>query len=250
MSTKVKNSQLNSTGPYRVGQRTVSLCGKLLLLLAFCYSTGMAQESNEKTQPAPATSSVLVEKDKQPTIEETKKAIVQKNIFRPGRMLPFYVREVKPEILPSKKGPTKLDRPFKVIASEVIKDVPYVYLQFQNPLEVRPVTVGEVIQFTVKILEINPTYIRVKYDGKKVRIDVGVTSDDALERLKGYGEAAYTFKGITVTDEGAFALFQIKGRSRPVRVEVGDWLGNDQIINIKPDVVTVKLASGEEIFLP
>ena len=250
MITKTLNSKHISAGPHQAGQRTVSLWGRLFLLVLFCYVTGMAQDTNEKATPVPATSSTTTEKDKQPTIAEMKKAIVQKNIFRPGRILPFSTREVKPEILPSKKGPVKLDRPFKVIASESIKDVPHVYLQFPNPLEVRPVTVGEVIQFTVKILEIHPTYIRVTYDGKKVRIDVGETSDDALDRLNGYSEAAYTFKGITVTDEGAFALFQIKGRPRPVRVEVGDWLGNDQIIDIKSEVVTVRLAGGEEILLP
>ena len=49
-------------------------------------------------------------------------------------------------------------------------------------------------------------------------------------------------------DTGAF--FQIAGRPGLVRAEVGDWLGQDQIVAIEPGMVTVILENGEEIYIP
>ncbi len=189
-------------------------------------------------------------KVKEANVDQMKAAIIRKNIFRPGRVPPASIRETSPDLTMREMWPMSLDRPFRVIACDTINDISQVYLQFDNPLVVRPYKVGDVIQFIVTILEIKPTFIRCKYDNKKVRIDTGETSDDALTRLRGFDGRDYEFKGTTVTDDVAFAFFQIAGRPGLVRAEVGDWLGQDQIVAIEPGMVTVILENGEEIYIP
>ncbi|MCK5271024.1 MAG: hypothetical protein KAJ52_00545 [Sedimentisphaerales bacterium] len=189
-------------------------------------------------------------KAKATDVEWMKAAIIKKNIFKPERVPPLLSRETGPELLMREIWPMSLDRPFRVIACDTINDIPQVYLQFDNPPVVRSYKVKDVIQFTVTILEIKPTFIRCKYENKKVRIDKGETSDDALLRLRGFDGRDYEFKGTTVTDDVAFVFFQIDGLAGLVRAEVGDWLGQDQIVAIEPGMVTVRLENGEELYIP
>ena len=206
-----------------------------------------ADESKTKDNNSAQTETA---KTKANDVEQIKAAIIRKNIFQPGRVPPVLPRETGPELPIREIWPMSLDRPFRVIACDTINDISQVYLQFDNPPVVRPYKVGHVIQFIVTILEIKPTFIRCQYDNKKVRIDKGETSDDALARLRGFDGRDYEFKGTTITDDVTFVFFQINGRPGLVRAEVGDWLGQDQIVAIEPGMVTVMLENGEEIYIP
>jgi len=142
-----------------------------------------AKEAPEKTTPtdekAKADSAI-------PAVATMKSAILRKNIFKPGRIPPVSGRENPTDPTVREIGPMSLDRPFTVLACDIINNEPQVHLQFGNPPAVRAYKVGDVIQFVVTILEIQPTFIRIKYDTKRVRIDKGETSDDALARLRGF----------------------------------------------------------------
>ena len=206
-----------------------------------------ADESETKDNESAPTETA---KAKTTDVERMKATIIKKNIFKPGRIPPLLPRETGPDLSMREIWPMSLDRPFRVIACDTINDIPQVYLQFDNPPVVRSYKVKDVIQFTVTILEIKPTFIRCKYENKKVRIDKGETSDDALLRLRGFDGRDYEFKGTTITDDVTFVFFQIAGRPELVRAEVGDWLGRDQIVAIEPGMVTVILENGEEIYIP
>ena len=217
------------------------------ILVCSAVFSWAADESETKDSKSAQTETA---KTKITDVEQMKAAIIRKNIFKPERVPPFLPRETGPELPMREIWPMSLDRPFRVIACDTINDIPQVYLQFDNPPVVRPYKVKDVIQFTVTILEIKPTFIRCKYENKKVRIDKGETSDDALLRLRGFDGRDYEFKGTTVTDNIAFVFFQIAGQPELVRAEVGDWLGRDQIVAIEPGMVTVILENGEEIYIP
>lgn len=227
--------------------RWCAMCFLTLILVCPAVLSLAANESETKdNKPAPTETAEAKATD----VEWMKAAIIQKNIFKPGRIPPLLPRETGPELSTREIWPMSLDRPFRVIACDTINDISQVYLQFDNPPAVRSYKVKDVIQFTVIILEIKPTFIRCKYGNKKVRIDKGETSDDALLRLRGFDNRDYEFKGTTVTDDVAFAFFQIDGLPGLVRAEVGDWLGQDQIVAIEPGMVTVILENGEEIYIP
>jgi len=223
------------------------MCFLAWILVCSAVLSWAADESETKDNKSAPTETV---KAKATDVERMKAAIIQKNIFKPGRIPPLLPRETGPELSMREMWPMSLDRPFRVIACDTINDIPQVYLQFDNPPVVRSYKVRDVIQFTVTILEIKPTFIRCKYENKKVRIDKGETSDDALLRLRGFDGRDYEFKGTTVTDDVAFVFFQIAGLPGLVRAEVGDWLGQDQIVAIEPGVVTVRLENGEELYIP
>ena len=223
------------------------MCFLAWVLVCSAVLSWAADEPKTKDNKSAPTETA---KAKATDVERMEAAIIQKNIFKPGRVPPLLPRETGPELSMREMWPMSLDRPFRVIACDTINDISQVYLQFDNPPVVRSYKVKDVIQFTVTILEIKPTFIRCKYENKKVRIDKGETSDDALLRLRGFDGRDYEFKGTTVTDNIAFVFFQIYGLPGLVRAEVGDWLGQDQIVAIEPGMVTVRLENGEELYIP
>lgn len=199
--------------------------------------------------PAAEAASPLVAETAKPaeTVEQLKKAIIEKNIFRPARTLvsvpvkPLEETEQPPVF---NAAPRTLKRPFKVLAFDRTEEGARVYLHFDNPSEDRMVKVGDVIEF-VRILEITPPYIRCNYDGRDVRIDAGETSNDAYTRLMGLG-SNYHLIGTTVRPEGSVARFYFPREGYYRTVEVGDVLGNAKVIAIERGRVHLRQEDGTE----
>ncbi len=178
--------------------------------------------------------------------ENKKKSIIKKNIFKPALFTAPPVQPNPETTSPPDPGPMPLNRPFKVIAFDQTDDGRHAYLQFDNPSDLRAVKVGDIIE-TIRILEINPPFIRCQYDQYEVRIDAGESSNEALAHIRGFGRD-YELVGTTVLDEMAFAHILIQNRLR--RVEIGDKLGDAIIIDIQPGKFKLRYDDGFEIEIP
>lgn len=181
------------------------------------------------------------------TPEKMKTAIIQKNIFQPGRTPPTYTRTLPQKTPLREPGPVPLKRPFTFVAYDNTEAGPRAHLQFEKPSEPRMSKVGDVIEDILTIKEIYPTYIRCEYGNQSARIDIGETSDDALARLRGFG-SDYELIGTKVLPEIAFAYIIFQGRS--YRMEIGEKLGNTEIVNIEPGKVRLRYEDGFEYDIP
>jgi len=168
------------------------------------------------------------------TPAQWKAEIVKKNIFKPARTFPAMMPRPSSGLSSAEVGPQKLTRPFVVIG--VIRpsdDLPSALLLFDNPKEYRIVYVEDEIE-TIKVLGIEPTYLRCDYAGHEVRISVAESSDDALKRLRGMGSGGkYILMGTTVLPGETYARFSIPGESRYRKVTVGDMIGSDRVVRIE-----------------
>ncbi len=174
--------------------------------------------------------------------ESMKKALVEKNMFDP-RNKPQLTTETRVEEPRKSEDSGHLNRPFRLSAISETTNGPVAHLLFENPSERRSVKIGELIEI-VEIREIQRTYIRCLYGKEMVRIDVGETSNDALRRLRGYGND-YELTAITVSNTEAFGHILVEGRRW--RVEVGDRLGNTTVVKIETGKVILRYDDGFEI---
>ncbi|MCH9022336.1 MAG: hypothetical protein IID32_06195 [Planctomycetes bacterium] len=168
------------------------------------------------------------------TPAQWKAEIVKKNIFKPARTLPAMMPRTSSGLSNIEVGPQKLSRPFVLIG--VVRpssDVPSALLLFDDPKEYRIVYVDDEIE-TIKVLGIEPTYLRCDYVGNEVRISVSESSDDALKRLRGMGTGGkYTLVGTAVLPGETYARFFIPGESRYRKVTIGDMIGSDRVVSIE-----------------
>ncbi len=219
-----------------IGQRlrVGSFCvGQCLLVIGLLLMTGVcipligqdnaAQESTDNSEKA-ITHEIMIE------------AIVAKNIFKPARVTSSGQKWPKAIVVPE-LGPQSLNRPFTVIGIDHTEKDSRVHLLFNNPTERRVVIVGDEIE-TVVLKEIHSTYVICVYDGQEVRVDVGETSDDALNHIKGFNDFS-DFVGTTTVGDESYATFIINGRYR--RVGVGDWLGDYEVMKIDEGKLWLKL---------
>lgn len=181
-------------------------------------------------------------------VAELKAAIIEKNIFRPARVVPplaFRTSEQE-ETLPRDLGPKRIKRLFTFVGFVRKDGVNYAHLHFDNPPENKMVSIdGIPIEF-VTILEITPSYIRCDWDGREVRIDAGETSDDAYTRLRGL-HSDYRLIGTTESPDGWSALFYFPSEDRSRNVEVGDQLGNAKVVEIEHGLVNLIDKDGTHI---
>ena len=180
-------------------------------------------------------------------LEDLKKAIIDKNIFRPARVpsSPIVTPAAEPEPGdPIDRAPRKLKRPFTVLGFVTKDDTDFVHLHFENPSGDRTVKAGYITEF-VRVVEVTPPYIRCEYDGREVRIDAGETSDDAFTRLMGLG-SEYFLITTTMTPTGKAARFYFPREDRQRTVEEGDLLGNAVIIRIDHGRVYLRHEDGYE----
>ena len=175
-----------------------------------------------------------------------KSAILQKDIFSPAKVasVPVSVEVNEPEV---DSGPKALKRPFRVIGIQSTAEGRLVDLYFENPPEVAQKKVGEVIEKTVTILAIEPTFLRCEYAGLEVRIEQGETSNDALERLRGLEESKYELIGTTLKDGGFVADIYLPRQNRTRRIEVGEILGEATVMKIEKGRVTLIDPEGNQI---
>ena len=94
------------------------------------------------------------------------------------------------------------------------------------------------------ITEIHSTYIRCDYDGYDVKIDVGESSENARNRIMGFNKD-FEFIGTTITESEAFAYIKIGNET--LRLEVGDALGESEIIRIEEGKLWIRHANGPGI---
>ena len=178
-------------------------------------------------------------------------AIVKKNMFKPARQ-PVGASRPKTEDVIDKYGKRRLLNPFKLVGVDHTDAGSQAYLLEGASQIRRLVKQGDKIDYqtvmdvriVVEILEIKSAYIRCDYGGREVRIDVGETSNDAIERIWGYNNADYVFIGTTIMDAESYAHVNINGRSRVL--EVGDRLGEAEIIKIEKDKLRLRLINGYE----
>ena len=173
-----------------------------------------------------------------------KKAIIAKNVFRPARVAPR-LNGSGLELPAQDLGPQRLVRRFKVMAFDRTAAGPQAYVHFENPAQDRKVTVGDVIE-TIRIVDIQPPYLRCDYAGREVRIAVGESSDDAWTRLQGFG-STYQLKGTTIGPEGTYAYFYFPSEGVYRWVEEGDVLGRARVQKIKREEVNLKHEDGYDI---
>lgn len=177
-----------------------------------------------------------------------KRAILEKNIFRPARRRTA-VQPVQTAVPPlSDLVPKPLKRPFLLLGIRQTAEEAVASVYFESPApEIRPVRVGDDIE-TIRILAIESSYLLCDYSGSQVRIGVGQTSSDALRSLRGYG-VEYELLGTTVDQTGAFASIKLRGEDSPIRVEVGDLLGDEQVVDISPGKLYLRDEDGTVRFI-
>ncbi|MBN1437405.1 MAG: hypothetical protein JW936_10045 [Sedimentisphaerales bacterium] len=228
--------KLGSRLPRAVAVRGVGLHLWAVVLLVLLTADLMGQEATVAAQRA--------------SLDSLRDAIVAKNIFRPARvpasaLYPVYdspTEDIAPDLLPA-----RLNRSFSLIGFTTTNEGSFANIRLDNPSENRRVRVGDSIEF-VRVLEVSPPYIRCDYEGRIVRIDVGESSDDAYSRLLGLGND-YVLLGTTVTPKGSSARFYFLAEDKELTVEVGDLLGNAQVISIIHGQVLLREPDGNEIII-
>lgn len=173
--------------------------------------------------------------------EDMVKAVAAKNIFKPSQATLLTTR-VSPTISNLPSGPTPLLRPFTLIGINISNQGAIAQLLFSNPTARKAVTVGESIE-SVTITKIENTYLRCNYSGYDVKIDVGESSEDARRRILGF-DRNFEFVGTTISNKEAFAYVNIGGELR--RLEVGDSLGESEIISIQAGKLWIRHSNGQE----
>ena len=180
------------------------------------------------------------------SLQQLKAAIVEKNVFQPGRLASpvSTVPTVSENPLLRDPSPQRLKRPFTVVAFDSTPGGDRAYLRFETAGGLLPVKAGQWIEF-VQITEIIPPYIRCNYDGRQVLVAEGETSDDALDRLKGL-PGNYVLIGTIIQPSIRAALFYFPALDRTYVVEQYTRLGNAQILRIEHGRVILQHQDGDE----
>lgn len=181
------------------------------------------------------------------TVEELKSIVVRKNIFRPGKTPPP-PEEMGELRMPQPLEPQPLRRPFTVLGIRRTPEGQWADLWFDDPSRVEKVTVGDVIEKQIEVLEVGQTYLRVSYAGQEVRIGVGETSNGALERLQGFN-SSYLLLGTHATESGPVADVLILRDGTIRMVEKGDRLGEATVEQIESGRVHLVDNDGTPFFI-
>ena len=180
-----------------------------------------------------------------PTIEALKKLVVEKNIFRPGKLV--YAAGWEPAAPMGNSGPQQLKKPFMVDA--IVRDMgkPVVFLSFGETSKSKAAYEGDVFEEMVTIVSIEGSYIVCEYGGREVRIGTNESSDDGWRRLVGE-QKDYVF-GWAVLEGGktaAACVFEQGKSSSVIKVHEGEHLGKAQVVKIEARRVQVRFADGRE----
>ena len=207
----------------------------LLIFILGLFAIVRAQQQ----PPVPANAPKA--ENQQLSQEEMIKAIAKKNIFKPKLVDAMPKRQMinSYNII---SGPESLVRPFTLIGINIGEEKAMAQLLFTNPVDRKAATVNDVFE-TLMITEIHSTYIRCDYDGYDVKIDVGESSEDARNRIMGFNKD-FEFIGTTITESEAFAYIKIGNET--LRLEVGDALGESEIIRIEEGKLWIRHANGLE----
>ncbi len=204
----------------------------ILGLVAILNAQDTADQPAAKAQtPAPQLSE-----------EEMIAAIAKKNIFKPKLVVENTNKRPLAKSYEIVTGPESLVRPFTLIGINIGEEKAMAQLLFSNPVDRKAATVDDVFE-TLTITEIHSTYIRCDYDGYDVKIDVGESSEDARNRILGFNKD-FEFIGTTITEKEAFAYIKIANET--LRLEVGDALGDSEIIRIEEGKLWIRHANGLE----
>jgi hypothetical protein len=183
------------------------------------------------------------------SIEDLKKAIIEKNIFRPAKSIKIAAPVETAQI---SFGPDPLKNPFILLGIKDTEGGLRANLSFGKPtLRVEEVDVGYIIDEIISIEAIESTFIRCLYlnNGLEVRIDVGESSADAWKR-QASGEIEYKLLGTSATASGGYVAYIIVTniREKTYRtVEPGDSLGDATVKIIEEGHVLLIDSQGNEI---
>ena len=214
---------------------------KILTILLTTGLISFTAFADDATPEAPAPSAEPDPVKAELTPQEMIKAIAAKNIFKPA-LVNIMPKKPQMGIYNISSGPEPLVRPFTLIGINITDTEAKAQLLFSNPVDRKAVIVGETIE-NLTITSIENTYIRCDYDGFDVKIDVGESSEDARKRILGF-DKQYEFIGTTITEKEAFAYVKIGTELR--RLEVGDALGESEIIRIEEGKLWIRHANGLE----
>jgi hypothetical protein len=194
---------------------------------------------------------ITAQQDSKTSFEKLKADIIAKNIFRPAKTLPLPRKPDPAETTFIDPGPKPLKRPFTVLGFRVTEEQIWADLAFKDPDRVDKFKVGDMIENTVTILAIEPTYMRCNYAGLEVRIGQGETSDNALDRLLGQMSSDYVLLGTGPAPSGGeyIAYILIRGAEKYLVFEEGETLGEATIIKIEPGKVKLLDPDGTEVNL-
>ena len=204
-----------------------------LLLTAFAFG--------QLDLPAPQDIKLATTNDIRTPEADMIKAIAAKNIFKPS-LVSMAPKKPVTSLYNVASGPAALVRPFTLIGINISERQAQAQLLFSNPVDRKAVIVGETIE-NLTITRIDNTFIRCDYGGYDVKIDVGESSEDARKRILGFAKD-YEFIGTTITENEAFAYIKIGTELR--RLEVGDSLGESEIIRIDEGKLWIRHANGLE----
>ena len=209
-----------------------------IILLLFALGLVAILKADEQA-PAPAQNNTP--EKQQLSEKEMIKAIAAKNIFKP-KLVDAIPKRPMLNSFNIISGPESLVRPFTLIGINIGEEKAMAQLLFSNPVDRKAATVDDVFE-TLTITEIHSTYIRCDYDGYDVKIDVGESSEDARNRIMGFNKD-FEFIGTTLTENEAFAYIKIG--TETLRLEVGDALGESEIIRIEEGKLWIRHANGLE----
>ncbi len=213
---------------------------KYKILISSILLTGIVASGQDQVVVSQEATPAIVNEIKTPEAEMIK-AIAAKNIFKPS-LVPSAPKKPVASIYSMPSGPASLVRPFTLIGINISDEESRAQLLFSNPVDRKAVTIGETIE-NLTITKIENTYIRCNYGGYDVKIDVGESSEDARKRILGF-DRDFEFIGTTITEKEAFAYVKIGGELR--RLEVGDALGESEIIRIEEGKLWIRHANGLE----
>jgi len=188
------------------------------------------------------------EKPKKLTVEQMKKIIKDKNIFKPAKIPPPPINPDPENIRASALGPKPLKKPFTVFGIRAGEEEICAYLLFKDPERLEKVTEGQVFENTLKIVAIEWPFLRCEYAGQEVRIYQKESTKDALARLRGF-DSSYILLGTRASGETGdtyVAEVLILSDNTVKTIEQGDRLGDATVIRIEEGKMILMDQDGTE----
>ena len=185
---------------------------------------------------------------KQLTVDQMKKLIKDKNIFKPAKVPPPSVSPDPGDIRTITPGPKPLKKPFTVFGILAGEEEICAYLLFKDPDRLEKATEGQIFENTLKIVAIEWPFLRCEYAGREVRIYQGESTQDALVRLRGF-DGSYIVQGTRASEDTYVADVLILRDNTVKTIEEGDRLGDATVIGIEEGRLQMRSDDGTEFYI-
>ena len=221
---------------------------KTLNLSRFVFCSIFAAICLFWSSTSPGAADANQKKPKKLTVDQMKKIIKDKNIFKPAKAPPPSVNPDPGDIRVAPFGPKPLKNPFTIFGIRAGAEEICAYLLFKDPERLEKVTAGQVFENTLKIVAIELSFLRCEYAGREVRIYQNESTNDALTRLRGF-DSSYIVLGTRASEDTYVAEVLILRDNTVKTIEEGDRLGDATVIGIEEGRLQMRSDDGTEFYI-